>query len=116
MLVAVLLIAVRAAGILGRPADPEWRKVADGLKIPVDTTLNIHPEFEGYNGQTVMQADVTLLQYPWAVPMPPSPAQNDLDYYQARTDRNGPSMTEAIATIASAALGSPGCQPRCAEP
>jgi trehalose/maltose hydrolase-like predicted phosphorylase len=107
---ASLRIAVSAARILGRPADPAWSKVADGLKIPVDTTLNIHPEFEGYNGQTVKQADVTLLQYPWAVPMPPSLAQNDLDYYQARTDPNGPSMTDAIATIATAALGSPGCQ------
>lgn len=106
---ASLRIAIRAAGILGRAADPAWRKVADGLKIPVDTTANIHPEFDGYSGQTVKQADVTLLQYPLAVPMSPSLAQNDLDYYKQRTDLNGPSMTDAIATIAGAALGSPGC-------
>jgi hypothetical protein len=36
-------------------------------------------------------------------------AQNDLDYYGARTDVNGPSMTDAIAAIAGAKLGSPGC-------
>ena len=107
---ASLRIAIRAAGIAGRTADPAWSKVADGLKIPVDTGANIHPEFDGYAGQTVKQADVTLLQYPWAVPMSPGLAQNDLDYYRQRTDPNGPSMTDAIATIAGAALGSPGCQ------
>jgi trehalose/maltose hydrolase-like predicted phosphorylase len=107
---ASLRIAIRAAGIIGRTADPAWGEVADGLKIPVDAGANIHPEFDGYAGQTVKQADVTLLQYPWAVPMSPGLAQNDLDYYQQRTDPNGPSMTDAIATIAGAALGSPGCQ------
>ncbi|WP_410586366.1 glycosyl hydrolase family 65 protein [Amycolatopsis sp. lyj-23] len=106
---ASLRIAIRAAGILGRSADPLWGRVADGLKIPVDTTANVHPEFDGYAGQVVKQADVTLLQYPWAVPMPPGLAQHDLDYYQQRTDPDGPSMTDAIATIAGAALGSPGC-------
>ncbi|HZE30003.1 MAG TPA: glycosyl hydrolase family 65 protein [Actinoallomurus sp.] len=104
-----LRIAIRAAGVLGKHADPAWGKVADGLKIPVDTTAGIHPEYQGYSGQTVKQADVTLLQYPWAVPMSPGLAQNDLDYYALHTDANGPSMTDAIAAIDSAALGSPGC-------
>jgi trehalose/maltose hydrolase-like predicted phosphorylase len=107
---ASLRIAIRAAGILGLTADPAWKTVADGLKVPVDTTANIHPEFDSYSGQTVKQADVTLLQYPWGVPMSRSLAQNDLDYYQQRTDPNGPSMTDAIAAIAGAGLGSPGCQ------
>ena len=75
----------------------------------MDPANNIHPEFDGYAGQTIKQADVTLLQYPWNVPMSASMAQNDLDYYGARTDANGPSMTDAIATIAGAKLGSPGC-------
>lgn len=104
-----LRIAIRAAGVLGEHADPAWSEVADGLRIPVDTTANIHPEYQGYTGQTVKQADVTLLQYPWGVPMPPSLAQSDLDYYEQHTDPNGPSMTDAIAAIDSAAIGSPGC-------
>ena len=106
---ASLRIAVQAATILGKSADPAWSTVADGLKIPVDATTGIHPELQGYAGQQVKQADVTLLQYPWAVPMPASVAQNDLDYYTQHTDPDGPSMTDAIATIDAAALGSPGC-------
>ena len=83
-------------------------QVADGLKIPVDAAAGIHPEFDGYAGQQVKQADVTLLQYPWGVPMPADLAQHDLDYYTEHTDPDGPSMTDAIATIDAAALGSPG--------
>lgn len=104
-----LRIAVQAAGILHQHADPAWSKVANGLKIPVDAASGIHPEFQGYSGQQVKQADVTLLQYPWGVQMPSDVAQRDLDYYTAHTDPGGPSMTDAIATIDAAALGSPGC-------
>ncbi|WP_051816790.1 ricin-type beta-trefoil lectin domain protein [Kitasatospora sp. NRRL B-11411] len=104
-----LRIAVRAAGLTGRSADPAWTTVADGLTTPMDTANNRHLEFRGYSGQTIKQADVTMLQYPWAVPMSADTAQNDLDYYSQQTDANGPSMTDAIATIDAAALGSPGC-------
>ncbi|WP_435129356.1 ricin-type beta-trefoil lectin domain protein [Actinacidiphila sp. bgisy144] len=106
---ASLRIAIQAAGILGKSADPAWRTVSDGLKIPVDTAAGIHPEFQGYAGQQVKQADVTLLQYPWNVQMPAGLAQNDLDYYTQHSDPGGPSMTDSIATIDAAALGSPGC-------
>ncbi|MFF7994614.1 ricin-type beta-trefoil lectin domain protein [Kitasatospora xanthocidica] len=104
-----LRIAIQAAGVIGQSADPMWSTVANGLKIPVDTTNRIHPEYQGYSGGTVKQADVTMLQYPWAVPMPASLAQNDLDYYSRRTDPQAPAMSDSIATIDAAALGSPGC-------
>jgi trehalose/maltose hydrolase-like predicted phosphorylase len=106
---ASLRIATEAAGILGLPADPSWTTVADGLKIPFDPATGIHLENDGYTGQTIKQADVTLLQYPWNVPMSPTVAQNDLDYYAGVTDPGGPSMTDAIASIDSSALGTPGC-------
>jgi trehalose/maltose hydrolase-like predicted phosphorylase len=106
---ASLRIATAAAHLLGKAADPLWTTVADGLKIPVDPTTGIHPEYDGYSGQTVKQADVTLLQYPWNVPMPAQVAQNDLDHYAKVTDVGGPSMTDAIASIDSSALDSSGC-------
>lgn len=104
-----LRIATEAAHILGKQADPAWTTVADGLTIPMDPTLNIHPEYQGYSGQTVKQADVTLLQYPWNLAMSAQTAQNDLDYYAKVTDVGGPSMTDAIASIDSSALNSSGC-------
>ena len=106
-----LQIATRAAKLVGQPADPRWQAVAAGLlrTVPYDARAGRHPEYSGYEGQSVKQADVVMLQYPWAFPMPAQVASNDLAYYAARTDAAGPSMTDAITGIDSAALGQPGC-------
>jgi trehalose/maltose hydrolase-like predicted phosphorylase len=105
----VLRDATSAAKALGEAAPPRWAKIAAGLVVPVDPALGIHPEFSGYEGQTVKQADVTLMQYPWAWPMSAKTARADLDYYVPRSDPGGPSMTDAVSMIDSAALGVPGC-------
>jgi trehalose/maltose hydrolase-like predicted phosphorylase len=103
-----LRIATRAAKLVGVAAAPEWDRVADGLKVPYDEDLGIHPQYDGYDGDTIKQADVVMLQYPWEHPMPAEVARNDLDYYVPRTDPDGPSMTDSIHSIAHAALGTPG--------
>jgi trehalose/maltose hydrolase-like predicted phosphorylase len=101
--------AVQAAQVLGITPPPSWSTIAAGLVVPVDTSLNIHPEFSGYGGQLVKQADVTMLQYPWAYSMPSKLAENDINYYVPRSDPGGPSMDDAINLIDNAALGTPGC-------
>jgi hypothetical protein len=75
----------------------------------VPVSGGIHPEFSGYGGQLVKQADVTMLQYPWAYPMSPKLASSDINYYVPRSDPGGPSMDDAINLIDTAALGTPGC-------
>ncbi|MBO0867310.1 MAG: discoidin domain-containing protein [Micromonosporaceae bacterium] len=102
-------IAIDAAAAVGGQVNPLWGQVRDGLSLPFDQTNQRHLEYDGYSGDQIKQADVTLLQYPWQTPMPPQVAQNDLDYYGPRTDPGGPSMTDAIALIDSAALGGSGC-------
>jgi trehalose/maltose hydrolase-like predicted phosphorylase len=101
-----LRIGTQAAAALAGHAPPSWTTIADGLVVPVN---GVHPEFAGYQGQLVKQADVTMLQYPWARPMTKATAQSDLDYYVPRSDPGGPSMSDAVNTIDTAALGSPGC-------
>ncbi len=101
--------AVQAARALGIAAPPTWSEIASRIAVPAGTSPRIHPEFQGYGGQLVKQADVTLLQYPWELPMTSRTAQNDLDYYAPRTDPEGPSMSDAIGSIDSSALGTPGC-------
>jgi trehalose/maltose hydrolase-like predicted phosphorylase len=102
-----LRIASAAARLLGESAPTSWQTIADGLVVPVKS--GIHPEFDGYQGQMVKQADVTMLQYPWSQPMSPDVAQHDLNYYVPRSDPDGPSMSDAINSIDTSALGSPGC-------
>jgi len=92
----VLEDAASAAKALGQSAPPRWSKIAAGLVVPFDSARGIHPEFAGYKGQLVKQADVTLMQYPWAFPMAAKTARADLDYYVPRSDPGGPSMTDAV--------------------
>ncbi len=101
--------AVAAARVLGHPAPRSWSKIAAGLAVPVNARLGVHPEYSGYRGQLVKQADVTLLQYPWSLRMPSRVARNDIDYYVPRTDPMGPSMSDAVNSIDSSTLGIPGC-------
>ena len=103
--------AIAAAQALGQTPPAAWSQIAAGLVVPtgVKDRARIHPEFAGYGGQLVKQADVTLLQYPWRYPMPASVAQNDINYYVPRTDPMGPSMSDAVNEIDSVALGTPGC-------
>jgi trehalose/maltose hydrolase-like predicted phosphorylase len=103
--------AVAAAAALGQTPPTAWSQIAAGLALPtaVRGGKRIHPEYAGYGGQLVKQADVTLLQYPWQLPMSPSVAQNDINYYVPRTDPSGPSMSDAVNEIDSVKLGTPGC-------
>src|SRR3954453_21630576 len=104
-----LRIASRVAAILGKPVSPAWTDVADNLRVLFDSTMGVHPEYQGYPGDTVKQADVTLLSYPWENDQSNAVTQSDLDYYVPRTDPNGPSMTDGIHSIVTSKLGTPGC-------
>lgn len=106
---ATLRIATDAAHVLGVTPPANWSAIAAHLAPPYDVSRDLHPEFAGYQGQMVKQADVTMVQYPWAYPMSASTATNDLNYYVPRSDPGGPSMSDAINSIDTAALGTPGC-------
>ncbi|HET6869102.1 MAG TPA: glycosyl hydrolase family 65 protein, partial [Solirubrobacteraceae bacterium] len=99
--------AVQAAQVLGVAAPANWSTIAAGLAVPVSS--GIHPEFSGYGGQLVKQADVTLLQYPWGYQTSSKVSRNDIDYYVPRTDPGGPSMSDAVNLIDNDALNTPGC-------
>jgi trehalose/maltose hydrolase-like predicted phosphorylase len=104
-----LLDAIQAAKVVGMTPPASWAKIAAGLVVPIVAKTQIHPEFAGYKSQLVKQADVTLLQYPWQFPMPAKVAQNDINFYVPRTDPGGPSMSDAVNSIDSSTLGTPGC-------
>jgi trehalose/maltose hydrolase-like predicted phosphorylase len=101
--------AVQAAKVLGIGPPAAWSQIASRLVVLRSNTPAIHPEFAGYQGQLVKQADVTLLQYPWEYPMSALVARNDINYYVPRTDPMGPSMSDAVNSIDTSALGTPGC-------
>lgn len=91
--------ALAAAQILGIQVPSNWTSVANNILIPFDADLVIHPEFEGYTGDQVKQADTILIGYPLQFSMPPSVRRNDLEYYAARTDPGGPAMTWSMFAV-----------------
>ncbi|WP_327369638.1 discoidin domain-containing protein [Streptomyces sp. NBC_01217] len=101
--------ATRAAQLLGHRAPDAWTRVANGLRIPYDPKRKLFLQYAGYNGSTIKQADAVLLIYPLEWPMEPGARAATLDYYAARTDPDGPAMTDSVHAIAAAAIGEPGC-------
>lgn len=101
--------ATKAARLLGYPAPAQWTTIADTLRMPFNTEEQVFQQYDGYQGQTIKQADAVLLQYPLEWPMPPEVAARTLDYYAPRTDPDGPAMTDSAHAIDAAAIGEPGC-------
>jgi trehalose/maltose hydrolase-like predicted phosphorylase len=87
-------------------APATWSDIAQRLRIPYNTTLRYHPEYDGYNlNVTVKQADVILLGYPLMFNMTQEVRENDLVIYESRTDPDGPAMTKAMFAIGWLELG-----------
>lgn len=106
---ATLRIAAQAAHVVGASVPASWPKIADGLVVLYDPGSGVNPEFSGYQGQMVKQADATMLYYPWQYASSPASPQANLNYYVPRTDPGGPSMSDAVNSADTSALGSPGC-------
>ena len=107
--VTTLRIAARAAALTGQPAAERWAQVADGLTVLEPMALDglpaVRPEFAGYAGQQVKQADTVLLTYPWEFPQPVEVDRSNLNYYTPRYDLDGPAMTDSVSSIIAAQLG-----------
>ncbi|MEV5977929.1 glycosyl hydrolase family 65 protein [Streptomyces sp. NPDC052114] len=107
--VTSLRAAVGAARALGKRAPAAWTATADRIRIPYDPKRKIYLQYAGYTGSTIKQADTVLLTYPLDWPMPKGAAAATLDHYSARTDPDGPAMTDSVHAIDAAAIGEPGC-------
>jgi hypothetical protein len=85
-------VAARALGL--PPPPPLWAEIAAAPYLPTSDALYaagpVHPEFAGYAGAEINQADVALLQYPLGVAFSHDLALRDLDYYSARTGTPAP--------------------------
>jgi hypothetical protein len=99
---AALRAAEEAAKRLGRAAPARWREVADGLVVqkPIATPdgkvpAGIIPEYTGYNGHPIKQADLVLAFYPLGLALAPEVVRANVDYYRDRVIW-GPLMTEQV--------------------
>ena len=102
--ITALSSAVKAAELCGKQADPLWSTVADGLRI-IKADDGHTVEFEGYEGQTIKQADANLLAYPLGLITDEATIRKDLEYYESRFHEFGPAMTHGILALQWARLG-----------
>jgi hypothetical protein len=100
-----LVFAAEAASALGKQVDQRWLNVSAQIPILFDAKQGIHPEFSGYSGQKIKQADVVLLGFPLMMNMSEATRRADLDYYADRTDGNGPAMTWGMHAVGYLELG-----------
>ena len=100
----VMGFAAEAASLLGLnpPSLQDWKAKSESMFVPTQDyclpwpnastdgcpagqVVKIHPQYSGYHGQDINQADVALLQWPLHMPMEASIAKDDLRYYAARS-------------------------------
>lgn len=104
---ANLRAASAAAKLLGQPADPRWRIVADGLFFPYDRARKIPAENDApmTDRFAAKQADTLLLVHPLGVDYDAATQSRMLDFYAAHTIKNGPAMTASMEAVVAAHLG-----------
>jgi trehalose/maltose hydrolase-like predicted phosphorylase len=84
---------------------PEWQSTADSMNMPYDYSTGTHPEYDGYDGRTVKQADVVLLGYPLMMEMSADDRRRDLDYYGDRLDPGAPCMSWSMHAVGYLEVG-----------
>lgn len=74
--------------MVGASSPGSWARIADGLRILPPKSMGgfpaVRPEYVGYDGETVKQADAVLLTYPWEHPQPRRVDRSTLEYYVPR--------------------------------
>lgn len=80
-------------------ASDSWKTISENMYIPFDVTNNYHPEYDGYRGIEVKQADVILLGFPLMVNMTVGVRRSDLNFYEPRTNPRGPAMTKSMFAV-----------------
>lgn len=101
----ILRRAADAARLLGQPVPPEWSEVAEKLVILPPGPDGVIPEYAGYTGHKIKQADTILAFYPLQYDPGREELRKTLDYYHDRTDRGGPLMTVQIEALLAMRLG-----------
>lgn len=96
--------AMKAAAICGEKVPAEWKKVADGLRIPRSED-GVTLEYEGYDGRVIKQADVNLLSFPLNFITDIETIKKDLAYYEDKIDKGGPTMSFSALAAQHARLG-----------
>ncbi len=101
-----LEIAVAASRRLGRPADPQWPRLAAKLHLPYDSASQFFRTYEGAPDST-LGAVTPLLSYPLGVPMSTGAKRAQLEQAVRQLLAEGPGamMGSTLLSVDAAELG-----------
>lgn len=99
-----LQAASAAAKVLRIKPDPQWEKIADGLRFNWFED-GVMMEYAGYDHLPIKQADVNLLAYPLGLMTSKDEIRKNLIYYEDKIDPRGPAMGNCILSAIYAQIG-----------
>ncbi|MBO7393598.1 MAG: glycoside hydrolase family 65 protein [Abditibacteriota bacterium] len=104
-----LTFAARAARIVGDRVNPDWERVAENMYIPFDEKGKKYLNYDGYEDQTIKQADAELLVYPLQFREKDEGAaeinKNTYEFYKDKVNEKGPAMSRSAHAVIAARLG-----------
>jgi hypothetical protein len=92
----VLRAALASMDILRQNPDEDWSKVEAGLCLPPADGEGIFPEYSGYAGAGIKQADLILSFYPLGYRAPEEVTLKNVEYYSRKIMGYGPVMNSQI--------------------
>lgn len=96
-----LRAATEVAKALGKPANPQWATVAQGMYFPKNAD-GVLLKCDSDDGKKTKQADGELLL--WPAQLPGADAKT-FDFHKVRPITNGPAMTDSVHALIAARLG-----------
>ncbi|HEX4124201.1 MAG TPA: hypothetical protein VHY37_05685, partial [Tepidisphaeraceae bacterium] len=80
----------------------QWRAIAERLFQPRDAKTGVIPEYEGYAGHPIKQADVAHIFFPLHEPVDPEVIRRSAYYYADRERETGLYLTHSPSVYAAA--------------
>ncbi|MBB6052545.1 hypothetical protein [Armatimonas rosea] len=97
-----LLAAAEVGKALGKPLNPQWTTVANGMYFPKNSDGVILKCDDDKGKPGTKQADGELLL--WPAQLPAADAKT-FDFHKVRPIKNGPAMTDSVHALIAARLG-----------
>lgn len=101
----VMEAACKAAEIIGAQAGEKWSDVRDRMYLPTPDAYGIIPEYRGYIGHGIKQADVILAFYPLGYEADPDILRKNIKFYRDKQMYYGPLMSSQIESCILMKLG-----------
>jgi trehalose/maltose hydrolase-like predicted phosphorylase len=103
--VRALMICKKWSEQLGLNYPLLWDDIIENMYFPFDKKKRWIPEFEGYKGKKIKQADTDLLAFPLEYPFPRDIKENNMRYYFKKLPKNKIMMGSSISATIAAELG-----------